>query len=277
MTYVDPEKLQARHDDANEAQGLLARALQRMLVPIVRLLLQHGMPFQAFARISKRVYVQVAREDFRLPHKPASKSRIALLTGLTRPDVTQIMKEEEHEPTPERWNRASSVLEGWVADKEYRVRKGVARVLGTRGVGSEFEKLVRKYGGDVPKGAMLDELIRAGCVELDADGNAHMISRYFIPEFGSSEMLDFLGSAGNHLLSTLEHNIMCEDEDERRLQNECWSAVIPREKIGEVRRTLRTLLTRQAKQSMDKLEAVESKRRAPGSISVGVGYYYYEE
>jgi hypothetical protein len=75
-------------------QGLL-NAYRRLLRPLVRILIRNGIAFGEFADIAKEVYVDVAATDFQVPHKKMSQSRISILTGLTRKDVSRIKSQKK--------------------------------------------------------------------------------------------------------------------------------------------------------------------------------------
>ena len=187
------------------AQRLLTFATMQILRPLVALMLRHGITFQAFSTAAKKVFVRVARDDFAIPGKRQSKSRIALLTGLTRPDVTQLMQDLEHmhQPAPENWNRAHAVLDGWHSDPEFVDGNGFPRSLTYKGADSEFANLVRRYGSDVPKAAVLDELRRAGSVVTRHDGRVAVVRNWIKPERGDEEALSNLGQSGARLVGAL--------------------------------------------------------------------------
>jgi len=46
-----------------EIQGALAAAVRRVLQPLVRVLLRHGIAFDDFAEIARRVYVEVGTNE----------------------------------------------------------------------------------------------------------------------------------------------------------------------------------------------------------------------
>ena len=75
--------------------GLLA-AYYKLLRPLIRILLRHGITYAEISEVIKRVYVQTAAEEFRVPGKKMTKARIAIVTGLTRKEVQRIaaIKEE---------------------------------------------------------------------------------------------------------------------------------------------------------------------------------------
>ena len=76
----------------SEINKALAAALQRLLRPLVRLLLRHGISHTEFSELAKQVYVDVADREFPLPGRKQSVSRISVLTGLTRKEVSRLQK-----------------------------------------------------------------------------------------------------------------------------------------------------------------------------------------
>jgi len=60
-------------------------------------------------------------------------------------------------------------MDGWLADPEFALRTGQAKQLKIAGHKGSFAHLVKKYGGDVPHRAVLDELRRIAAV-TDSDG-----------------------------------------------------------------------------------------------------------
>jgi Family of unknown function (DUF6502) len=57
-------------------------------------------------------------------------------------------------------------LDGWARDPEYSSRTGIQRPLPVRGRYGSFYSLAKKFSGDIPPKATLDELLRTGHVEL---------------------------------------------------------------------------------------------------------------
>ena len=72
--------------------ALLATA-QRAFWPLVKLLLHRGVGFQALAEALKNIFIRVAEAEFALEGKPATDSRISLLTGIHRRDVKRLRDE----------------------------------------------------------------------------------------------------------------------------------------------------------------------------------------
>jgi len=67
----------------------LRSALTLMFKPLIRLLIAQGVTHAEFAETAKDVYVEVALRHFEAEGK-VNRSRIAILTGLTRKEVKKI-------------------------------------------------------------------------------------------------------------------------------------------------------------------------------------------
>ena len=73
-----------------EVKDHLRRALSLMFKPLVRLLIAQGVTHAEFAETAKEVYVETALRHFETDGK-VNKSRIAILTGLTRKEVKNVI------------------------------------------------------------------------------------------------------------------------------------------------------------------------------------------
>jgi hypothetical protein len=62
------------------------------------------------------------------------------------------------------------VVDGWRVDREFLNHAGRPRILPIAGARRSFARLVKKYGGDIPHRAVLEELRRLGAVS-DSGGN----------------------------------------------------------------------------------------------------------
>lgn len=257
------------------ARNALVHATTIILKPLARLLLRHGITFQVFALAAKRAFVQVSKESFSIPGKMQSKSRIALLTGLTRPDVHQVVKDMDRgvAPNPDDWNRAAAVLAGWQDDATYCDAMGRPLILTTRGQDCEFAALVRKYGSDVPKAAVLDELKRQGCVEVDSRGRARLVRKYLNPDVGNAEALRDLGETGTRMLHTLCEGVYGTGNPPHR---EVFTKMPPA--LASVfRQKCQGLLERQQQQMQAIVRSHQGQAPANHERTAGVGYYYFEE
>jgi hypothetical protein len=102
----------------------LSAAVVTLLRPLVRLLLRNGVPYATFADLAKRVYVDVAMEEFGIPGRKQSKSRVSIISGLSRKEVLRVKRLPDPDDLGalQRYNRAARVISGWVRDHLLRIK-----------------------------------------------------------------------------------------------------------------------------------------------------------
>jgi len=258
----------------------LASTVVRVLRPLVRILLRNGVPYGAFAELARWVYVDVARRDFALPGRKQTKTRISVLTGLTRKEVHRLLEQPAVEDSGalERYHRAARVIGGWLRDARFRAPDGAPRPLPVEGEGS-FAELVRAYSGDMTPRALLDELERVGAVERDAEGRVVLRTRGYVPA-EEADRLAILGVDVADLIATIDHNLQAREPEARRFQRKVMYDNLPAEALPELQR-----LAREKGQALlEELNAWLAERdrdvnpavTGTGRKRAGVGVYYFE-
>src|SRR5690242_11316225 len=123
--------MEAKSNSKLRVGQALAAAVERVLRPLFRILLRNHMSFKAFLDIAKRTYVDVAADEFGIPGKKQSVSRVALLSGLTRKEVQRLLDAPAADDAEagERYNRAARVVAGWVRDAEFSDADGNPKIL----------------------------------------------------------------------------------------------------------------------------------------------------
>lgn len=193
-------------------RGLLAKSIQMLLYPLVRILLRNGVPFAAFEEFAKKVYVEVAAREFEVPGRKTTKSRIAVTTGLTRKEVSRLLQVENVDVAQavEKYGRATRVVSGWTRSPQYSDSRGVAAALPFEtSVAPSFSSLVKEFAGDMPPRAVLDELERAGVVSISSERTVTLKERAYLPTRSEEECLRILGTDVADLVSTIDHNMTC--------------------------------------------------------------------
>lgn len=76
-----------------QQQLALVGAVEKILRPMVRVLLTHGLTYTWLTGLLKPIFVEVAMRDFHVPGKAQTDSRITLLTGVHRKDVKRLREE----------------------------------------------------------------------------------------------------------------------------------------------------------------------------------------
>jgi hypothetical protein len=272
-------------DSDARPHAALHAALTRLLRPLFRLLLRHQVSFGAFEELAKRVYVDVALNDFGIPGKKPSISRASILSGLTRKEVQRLLSASGNSADSsaaldgERYNRAARVLTGWVRDSEYHDGKGQPKALSVDG-DDGFTALVRRYSGDMPARAVLDELERVGAVRRRDDGLIELLARAYVPRSSAADKLAILGTDVADLIDTIGHNLE-DGETEPRFQRKVMYQSIPESELPAFRK--RSAANAQALlEKFDQWLAEHDLTNPPGPpdlprARVGVGIYYFEE
>ena len=192
-----------------EVKDHLRRALTLMFKPLVRLLIAQGVTHAEFSDTGKEVYVETALRHFETDGK-VNKSRVAILTGLTRKEVKNVIdraltsshKDKHH-------SRPSRVLTGWYSDPRFQGPYGIPLELPYDSDAEDtpnFVDLVRRYSGDMAPRQMLTQLVEAGSV-VDVGGRYKAIRRIFLHSKLSPEMIQRLGNVGYRVFSSAAENI----------------------------------------------------------------------
>ena len=152
----------------DDTQRKIHSAILLVLRPIARLLLRGGVGYREFSELSKIAFVEVATKDYGLRGRPTNISRVAVMTGLTRKEVRRIRSQEaiSTRDVAAKNTPISQILHRWHTDAEYLSDSGEPLPLSFDGDGKSFASLVKKYGGDVPPGAMRTELERIDAVKV---------------------------------------------------------------------------------------------------------------
>ena len=180
--------------------------------PLVRILLRLNVPFHVVSDILKWTYVDVANKYFGLNDKKPTKSRIAVISGLSRIQVDQQLKLNlfNQDNSHRKWHRAGRVLTGWVEDKDYQNHQGKPKIIALEDNSNiNFTELVKKYSGGATYKSILDELLQADAVVVNANNEVELIKPYYLTENDPDDIqnVDFLGLSTQYLLETIDHNI----------------------------------------------------------------------
>lgn len=193
----------------------LVRALQRLLRPLVRLLLAHGITYPYLANLLKSVFVDVAAHTFRLPGKAQTDSRISLLTGVHRKDVKRLAHEPRAADTvPPAVSLGAELVARWSVSPEYQDADGRPRPLARFAADDpavSFESLVAGVNKDIRPRAVLDEWLHLGIVRLEQDGRVYLNTDAFVPRHGFDEKAFYFGQNVHDHLAATAQNLMQND------------------------------------------------------------------
>lgn len=266
----------------SKASQALSTATLHLLRPLVRILLRNNVSQQTLAEWAKQAYVEVANAEFGIEGKKQTVSRIAILTGLTRKEVQRLLRRtpDSETPTGEEYHRAARVITGWVRDPDFGDGRGHPHPLRMEGKRASFIELVKRYSGDIPVRAMLDELFRVGAVKELRDGRICLLARGYIPQASASEKLNILGTDTADLITTIDHNLYGKPK-KPRFQRKVMYDNVP----VEVAKEFQVLVAAQAQELLESIDRWLSHRdrdvnpssKGTGRMRVGLGVYHFEE
>ena len=202
----------SKEDSPSDLRGCAIRACAKFMRPIARYLVRNGVGFREFSEIAKEAFVEVSSIDYGIRGRPTNVSRVAVLTGLTRKEVSRLRKKQksnsgakESEGIPR--GRPELVLARWFHDPKYVDENGSPLVISYDGEEPSFASLVKAVGGDIPPGAMAKELVRAGSVLETEEGKLSAVKDVFIPVAADPQAVEFAGSALFDLAQTINNNL----------------------------------------------------------------------
>ena len=267
----------------SDIQRQILGAFLVALRPIARILLRFGIGFQEFSEISKTAFVDVATNDYGLRGRPTNISRVAVMTGLTRKEVRRIRIKIEAgnqlvflKTTP-----MSEIVHRWHGEDEYLDSSGRPLILPFAGDNATFSSLVRKYGGDIPPGAMRTELKRVGAVEDDKQGNLKVLSRSIHPKLHHDKLITAVLHGLYPMITTIAYNVNPDRQDEAWIQKSVYTQSIRNSDIPRLRRISFDRLNGIVETIDDLFMAYETLHDQNESQNdentVVIGVFYFEE
>lgn len=260
---------------------ILFRSLYKMLKPMVRLLMRHGVHYSLFADTVRYAYIDVAREDFALPGRKPSLSRMAVLTGINRKVIARFL-ERPHPlsgKSEERQAPIARVITGWLNDKSFQSAEGAPAQLPIeeQPKGPSFTQLVRKHGRDLTPRAVLDELERIGAVVRRGE-RAQLVTQGYIPLADLQESIRIFGTSAADLMATMDHNISGQSPGPY-IQRAVSYHNIPQELLDDIRQRCAQEGQAFLLQVNDWLSECdqEAGQGSGGQARAGIGLYYFED
>ena len=227
--------------------ALAAEAIQQMLLPMARLMIDHGLQLTPMVELLKKALVEEAVGAFGLADKGSSDMRISLLTGVHRKDVKRLREQAPAaEAPPPMVSVAASVVARWISEPRFlnadRSPRTLARTPGKCLPGEpDFTTLVSEVSRDVGARAVLDELQRLGVVGVSENGQVHLTSNAFVPQEGLRESFHFLATNVSEHLSAAVHNLSPDRTTAPMLEQSAFSQDLTAHQCGELQ-----VLARQA-------------------------------
>ncbi len=254
-----------------------------VLRPIAKILLRYGIGFREFAEVAKSAFVDVASTEYGIRGRPTNMSRIAVMTGLTRKEVRRLREQHErgYHSLVVKTTPLATILHRWHSEEDFLDEHGRPATLSFAGPGKSFSELVRRFGGDIPPGAMRTELKRIRAIEENPDGHLRVIKREVYPRIEHEYLTMALMHSAYALLSSIAHNTDPQRGEVNWAQLTAYTPDIRQADLAKIKRISQDRLSEIANSfddlfmSYERLGESEPSRSEKGVVAVG--FYYFEE
>lgn len=192
----------------DEIKQATISSISMILDQILELGFDVGLTVQELNLLLRSRAVHTAAKRVVIESGRMSKSRVAILTGLPRSEVTKMLNQEDSGlRVHKRPNTAAGIIACWYENPRFLGPDGQPRVLPIYGKRASFEQLVALRGRGIPVRAMLDALLELNAVEALPNQHVRPRSRIAISTGLSPRAIIALGDKCSDLLGTLIENL----------------------------------------------------------------------
>lgn len=248
---------------AEADQAALADALQQLLAPLARLVVAQGLPHAVVDELLRRAVVGEAHAAH--PQLPEHRrvSRVATATGLNRREVARLLSAATQPPAPAR-SPLNEVFAHWSSHPDYLDANGQPRPLPRTGPAPSFEALAHTINRDVHPRSYLEELVRLGLAEHDAEADeVWLLRRRFVPRDDVAQMLGYLGqNVGDHLAAAVANVGDRSAEHKPHFEQAVFGEGLSPASVAELREAVRGHWKRMAADLVLRIEALVARDEA---------------
>jgi hypothetical protein len=176
-------------------------------------MIARGVTLPAMVELLKSLLVEVAAKEFAIGDKPPTDSRVSLVTGVHRKDVSRLRAQllASEPPAPAVVSLGAQVVAVWMGSPQYLDPEGhplpLARFASDGGALS-FEALVASVNSDIRSRVVLDEWVRQGLVRVDDERRVHLNAEAFVPAEGSDDQAFYFGHNLHDHAAAAAHNLL---------------------------------------------------------------------
>lgn len=183
---------------ATSPPATLVRALRRVLRPLVRLMLAQGITYTYCCELLKGLFVDVAEKDFRIGQDAPTDSRVSLISGVHRKEVSRLRQElrQTTDTVPGVVSLGAQLVAVWLGTPRYLDEVGQPLPLArfaSEGGELSFQSLVAGVNSDIRPRVVLDEWMRLGVARFDELQRVCLNVDAFVPVDGYDEKAYYLG------------------------------------------------------------------------------------
>lgn len=265
-------------DGYNKSQTALIKAITMLCKPLIRLMIEKGMPFPQFRDLIKELYVEVADTHFSLDDKKPSDSRIFVLTGVHRKDIKRIRQQDKKQNSTFSSSASLSgeIVARWISMPEYMNENGNPRPLlkSRTNSGSDFDQLVSSVNKDVRPKVVLEEWLRLNIVHLK-DDHVVLNQSAFVTNKEFNEMAYYLGHNIHDHIASCANNIL--NENTPMFERSVYYASLTEDSVNKLRiisdKKSNELLQHLNKQALKFYDEDKLKKDADYRMRLGVYWY----
>jgi hypothetical protein len=268
----------------HSVKSSLLVAFRYLLKPLIRLAVKNGVSYPEFSASLKQAYVDVASRQINAAGNTVTAEGIFVITSVEATEVERMLRAGSA-PQMELDAQAQSplprVLNAWHTDSRYTGPYGVLRDLEfTRSAASEglaFSDLAAAYCPGISPRALLDELIRTGCVKEVGSGFYRALGRSYVPDPLSDESIRLVAQVVHNLCETLEVNLRPESRNAKGLvQRTVYTRTgLSPAAMGRLESHVRERGQLFAEQIDDWFVNNQEPEGSQGRFKTGVGFYHY--
>lgn len=190
------------HDDKLKLLTLLFK-------PLARFCIRQSIFIQDVILALRKSFVEAAEEELSLITKKINSSRISVITGVHRDDVTKLRRkgqiQTDNTPVIVR------VIGLWEQSKRFCNKNGQPRALSCQGDNSEFAQLVAKVTKNLNPGTLLFELERNGLIKKTNKG-VKLVKRGVSTQGDSEKVIKLVSQELDSLLAAVTENVKSVNE-----------------------------------------------------------------
>jgi len=247
--------------------------------------LKNGVLFPEFSMALKQAYIDVATRQSKTAGIAVTGEGMFVTTGIPATEVENIVRAAvEPSLVVDMEYPPSSILNAWHTDPRFTGPYGVLRDLefvptesraGKPG-NETFADLARAYFPEIAPKALLDELIRLGCVKDVGNGFYRAIRRSYVPDPLSEDSIRLVAQVVHNLCETLEFNLRPESRGKGLVQRIVWGDIgLTGDALDRFGTYVRERGQVFANEIDDWITTSQEKKENQGRFKTGIGYYHY--
>jgi hypothetical protein len=269
-------------------QRILIESLETILAPIVKLTLYCGLGHSEFAAAVRRVFIEVASQEYGVRGRPANIAKISAKTGIPRKTIGRYRgQRHESDWTPDdEISPLNTIIHYWRFGEEYSHKPGLPRELPYEGDGS-FSALVKSCVGDIPVSTIRQQLIREGIATQHENGFISLSRDYSFPERIDEDFLRYAAFALKHHAQTLCHNAMLvgsgkgttrDHINEGRFERVAWSRRVDKKAASALQMWVREYGSEVIEKADERISRLEvGPAEDDSTIVAGLGVYFFRD